>query len=118
MKDLFKDIIEMDNVMGLMVFSLKGELLYKDFNVTLPKEPEKVEWWPLFIGSMSDIREADFIFEKSRIYVRKTEIGYLFVLMDSFASIAMLRLNCDILLPALKKAITGKGRISLFKKKK
>jgi hypothetical protein len=38
--------------------------------------------------------------------------------MDTFASIAMLRLNCDILLPALKKAAAGKGRISFFKKKK
>jgi hypothetical protein len=118
MKELFKDIIGMDNVMGLMVFSFKGELLYKDFNMALSKEPDKVEWWPLFIGSMNNIIEADFIFEKSRIYVRKTEIGYLFVVMDTFASIAMLRLNCDILLPALKKAAAGKGRISFFKKKK
>ena len=50
MKDLFQDIIKMENVMGLMVFSFKGETLYKDFNITLRNEPDKVEWWPLFIG--------------------------------------------------------------------
>lgn len=118
MKDIFQDIIKMENVMGLMVFSFKGETLYKDFNITLRNEPDKVEWWPLFIGSLRDVREADFLFEKSRIYMRRTEIGYLFILIDAFASIAMLRLNCDILLPALKKLAEGKGKKSLFKKKK
>jgi hypothetical protein len=50
--------------------------------------------------------------------MRRTEIGYLFILLDAFASIAMLRLNCDILLPALKKLAGAKGKKSLFKKKK
>jgi hypothetical protein len=39
------------------------------------------------------------------------------ILMGVFAPIAMVRLNCDILLPSLKKTATTKGWRNLFKKK-
>lgn len=118
MKELFADIMKMKNVRGIIVFSFKGELLYKDFSPPPTVDPEKTEWWPLFIGSLNDVREADFVFEKNRIYIRRTEIGYLFFLVEAFSSIAMLRLNCDILLPSLKKLVEGKGRKSFSKKKR
>ena len=60
---------------------------------------------------------ADLIFENSRVYLRRTELGYLFVLMDAFAQTALVRLNCDILAPSLKEMKGGKGLRRLFKKK-
>jgi hypothetical protein len=72
----------------------------------------------LFIQALGDIREADLIFEKSRIYVRRTDTGYLVVLLGLFASGAMLRLHVDMVLPSLKERGKGKGWRSLFRRNK
>jgi hypothetical protein len=117
-KELFRDILGVDDVKGVMIFSLKGALVFKEFLTPISEEPESREWWPLFIDSLRGVREADIVYEKSRLYVRKTEIGYLLILMGLFAPVAMIRLNCDILLPSLEQKRTSKGLAYLFKKKK
>jgi len=117
MKKLFNDILNMEDIDGIMLFSFKGELIYKVFLTPLPEEPENKGWWGLFIRSLNGVREADLIFEKSKFYVRKTEIGYLIILMGIFVPTAMVRLNCDMLLPALKRIKISKRGKSIFKKK-
>ncbi len=117
-KELFRDILGIDDVKGVMIFSFKGELIFKEFLTPIPEEPETREWWPLFIDSLRGVREADIIYEKGRLYVRKTEIGYLLILMGVFAPVAMIRLNCDILLPSLEKTGISKRLAHFFKKKK
>ena len=92
----------MEDVDGIMLFSFKGELIYKLFLSPLPEEPENKGWWGLFIRSLNGVREADLIFEKSKFYIRKTEMGYLIILMGIFVPTAMVRLNCDMLLPTLR----------------
>ncbi len=117
MKKLFNDILNMEDVDGIMLFSFKGELIYKLFLSPLPEEPENKGWWGLFIRSLNGVREADLIFEKSKFYIRKTEIGYLIILMGIFVPTAMVRLNCDMMLPALKRIKISKKGKSIFKKK-
>ena len=68
--------------------------------------------------SLKGIREAQLVYERSRIYVRETAIGYLMVLTGMFAPIAKIRLYCDVLLPALDEMKTGKGLKRFFKKRK
>lgn len=118
MKELFKDILDIEDVKGIMIFSFKGELVFKEFLKPISQDPESREWWPLLIDSLQGIREADIVYEKNRLYIRKTEIGYLLILMGLFAPVAMMRLNCDILLPSLEKAGSSKGVSLFFKKKK
>ena len=118
MKELFKDILGIDDVKGIMIFSFKGELIFKEFLTPLSEEPESREWWPLFIDSLRGVREADIVYEKGRLYVRKTDLGYLLIMMGLFAPVAMMRLNCDIILPSLGKTGTSKGLAHFFKKKK
>jgi hypothetical protein len=43
-------------------------------------------------------------------------MGYLVILMALFVPIAMIRLNCDILLPLLRQSKSG-GKFGLFFKK-
>ncbi|MEJ2100167.1 MAG: hypothetical protein P8X68_09330 [Desulfobacterales bacterium] len=76
--------------------------------------------WRFFIESVEGMREADLLFEKGRIYIRRSEIGYLVVLMALFVPIAMVRLNCDIVLPSLKQEKSGKklGRLLKMGKQK
>ena len=115
MRELFKDILNMEGVKGLMMFSFAGEPVYKEFNQAQPEGIESRDW-SLFIESLAGMRETDLIFKKGRLYVRRTDIGYLVVLMGLFVPIAMMRLQCDILLPSLKPAKSVKGIRRLFKK--
>ena len=116
MRELFNDILNMEGVRGLMFFSFSGELIFKELHQALPEEPEARNW-SLFIQSLTGMRETDLIFKKGRLYIRRTEIGYLVVLMGLFVPIAMMRLNCDIVLPALKPAKAVKGFRRFFKTK-
>jgi hypothetical protein len=115
MRELFKDILNMEGVKGLMMFSFAGQPVYKEFNQAQPEGIESRDW-SLFIESLAGMRETDLIFKKGRLYIRRTDIGYLVVLMGLFVPIAMMRLQCDILLPSLKPAKSVKGIRRLFKK--
>lgn len=115
MRELFNDILNMEGVKGLMMFSFAGEPVYKEFNQAQPEGIESRDW-SLFIESLAGMRETDLIYKKGRLYIRKTDIGYLVVLMGLFVPIAMMRLQCDILLPSLKPAKAAKGIRRLFKK--
>ena len=115
MRELFKDILNMEGVKGLMMLSFAGEPVFKEFNQPLPEGIESRDW-RLFIESLAGMRETDLLFKKGRLYIRRTDIGYLIVLMGLFIPVAMLRLQCDILLPSLKPAKSAKGIRRLFRK--
>ena len=115
MRELFKDILKMDGVKGLILFSFDGDPIYKEFNQTQPEGIESRDW-RLIIESLDGMRETDLVFTKGRLYVRRTDIGYLVVVMGLFVPIAMMRLQCDILLPSLKPAKSKKGIRRLFKR--
>jgi hypothetical protein len=117
MKELFKDIMGIEDVEGVMVFSFDGQLIYDDFSNNLSGIIENISWKP-FLDLLSQIREADIIFENKRLYIRKAQACYLVVVMGLFAPVAMARLNCDILLPSLKPDMASKGIGRLFKHKK
>ena len=115
MKDLFKDIVAMDGIKGVMLLSFDGRLIYEEFN-SQPSDLSQGRDWKPFVDAIGGVSEMDLVFDKGRIYIRKTDSGYLVVLMGILISIAMLRLNCDIVLPALKQGNEGKGFKRLFKK--
>ena len=115
MRELFNDILNIDGVKGLMLLSFTGEIVFWELNHVVHENVENRDW-RLFIESLADVRETDLIFEKGRLYIRRTDIGYLVVLMGSFVPIAMIRLQCDILLPSLKPVKAAKGIRRFFKK--
>ena len=115
MKELFTDILSMKGVKGALLVSFQGEIIFKEFPSPLPVKPETQDWRQL-IHSLDGIRETDLVYEKGRLYIRQTELGYLLIFMGYFVSTAMLRLNCDILLPALKPVKTTRGLKRFFKK--
>ena len=117
MKDRFKDILDTRDVQGIMFFSFDGEILFREFVSNPPEELEDVNW-PVFVHALNGIQEAELIFENTKFYIRKTGSGYILIIMGMFAPIAMVRLNCNILLPSFdqtKKKAKGLGRF--FKKK-
>ena len=119
MIDMFDDILNTHGVKGIVLFSFTGDIIFKQFISPVDAKPENLDW-RFFIESLEGMRETDLVFEKGRIYIRRSEIGYLVVLMALFVPIAMVRLNCDILLPALKQPKSGKklGRLLKIGKEK
>ena len=115
MRELFDDILSVEGIRGLILFSFNGDLIFKNYNHPAAEE-DKIQSLRRFVDSLAGIRETDLIFTKGRLYVRRTEIGYLVVVMGLFVPIAMMRLQCDILLPSLKSAFTKKGLRRLFKR--
>ena len=115
MRELFNDILRMDGVKGLMLFSFTGDLVFTEFNHGGLEEIENRDW-SLLVESLAGMREADLIFEKGRLYIRRTDIGYLVVLIGPFVPIAMIRLQCDILLPLLTPSKKTRGIRRFFKK--
>ncbi len=116
MRKLFRDILSTNGVKGIMLFSFSGDLIFKELIAPIYEESEYRKW-SFFIESLEGMRETDLVFEKGRIYIRKTGIGYLVILMALFVPIAMIRLNCDILLPMLTQSKSGRKFGRFFKKK-
>lgn len=119
MRDLFDDLLNTKGVKGILLFSFSGNILFKEFTSPVDERLENMDW-RFFLDSLEGMRETDLLFEKGRIYIRRSEIGYLVVWMALFVPTAMVRLNCDIVLPALKQEKSGKklGRFLKIGKQK
>jgi hypothetical protein len=116
MKDLFNDVMDINGVKGIVLLSGEGKVVYDtDANNKANTEKPYANWKKLLV-SLGDAREAEFLFEKGRLYLRKTHDGFMIVRMQLIASIAMVKLNCDILLPQLKSAGNSKGLKGFFKR--
>ena len=114
MLELFKDILDIEGVKGVMLFSHKGDFLFKHFTSDISQDPEKMKW-DRFVELLDGMRETDLTFEKGRLYIRKTDAGYLIIFMSLFVPMAILRLYCDILLPSLAPAKSSKRWSRFFK---
>lgn len=105
MKDIFKEIMAIEGVHGLMVISNAGGVLLSKFAQDFRGEEEKlseINWEP-FTVEMGGVKDAELIFDRARFYIKKSETGFLIVMIGDNAPISMVRLNCEILLPQLAK---------------
>jgi hypothetical protein len=109
MREVFKDLLAVDGVRGVVFFTPSGERVFEEFIIG-GSEPAAVSDWYALVASLGKAREADLVFERGRVYVRRTADGVL------IAPCAVIRLNCDILLPALKEQRSTKGIKRFFKR--
>lgn len=116
MKDLFNDVLSINGVQGVILFSGEGRILYDSIEEQQVGKHPTFKNWKKLIGTLQNTHEADFVFEKGRFYLRRLDDGYLLIMMQSFASIAMVKLNCDILLPQIKSSKSSKGIKGFFKR--
>ncbi len=115
MKNVFEDIVGMDGVKGAMLLSFDGAILFEDNRASSiaslgPSEREGL------LAALDGVQETDAVYRDGRIYIRRSDIGFLLVNMSAAASVAMLRLNCDILLPTLKPTSEPKRIKRFFRK--
>lgn len=116
MKDLFADIMALTDMLGAVVLDADGQIAYQVFT-SPPAKEITVSALDGLIQHLYRMDEAELIFDNIRIVVRSSD-GFIVVLvMGRFAPMAMVRLNCDIILPNLKKTTAkGKGLARLFKR--
>ena len=115
MKERFKDILDLEDVQGVLFLSFDGKIIFSEFLSRLPEKFKAVNWL-LFIHTLKGIQEAEFIFENSRCYIRRAKTGYILVIMGKIALIEMVRLYCDILLPTFEQQKKKpKGLMRFFK---
>jgi hypothetical protein len=120
MKDIFKDIMAIDGVHGLMVVSSEGGVMLSKFSSNFRGEEEKlseINWEP-FILEMGNVRDAELIYDRARFYIKRSETGFLIVMIGDNAPISMVRLNCEILLPQLTKIQPVSKRFGKILRKK
>jgi len=115
MREVFKDLLAVEGVRGVVFFTPSGERVFEEFIIG-GSEPAAVSDWYALVASLGKAREADLVFERGRVYVRRTADGVLVVVMGLIAPCAVIRLNCDILLPALKELRSTKGIKRFFKR--
>lgn len=116
MKELLKDILEIKGVNGVVILTDEGDVIFKEISLNTLMKIDEMDW-SLFVGTIENAREVELIYNKGLVYVRKVAFGYLVVIVELYEQIAMIRLNCDIVLPNLQDLKTNKKYKKLFKKK-
>jgi len=98
MRALFEDILAIEDVHGVFFVSLRGNLIFREFDASFSDHLDLIDW-PVFVDAFSGIREAELVYRDRRIFFRSTELGYVFIVMGWYAHIALVRLNCSQALP-------------------
>lgn len=119
MADMFKDVLGIEGVHGVLLLTETGDLSISQFTSEYGADEEKTKGvdWSSLIKELSNVTEAEMMFDEGRFYIRKTNAGYLMVILDDHAPVSMVRLNCEVLLPTLDKHKAGKGFGQLLRKK-
>lgn len=120
MKNIFTDILGIEGVHGAILLNTEGAVAMSSFSTPYQDEESAIAQsdWNGFALELTDLKEAEFLFEQIRLYVRKTAAGSLVVVMDDIAPISMVRLNCEILLPALDRIKPAGSKIGKILRKK
>jgi hypothetical protein len=116
MRDIFKDIIELEDIAGILLISREGRVLFKEVLAVDSRKFDEISWVrPLWkILDMAD--ELELLFENGRLYVRKAAGGVLLFFLGNFAPFAMVRMKCDILIPKLENSFNGKKKSRFFRR--
>jgi hypothetical protein len=96
MKELFEEVLKMDDVRGLLFLSPEGAIRFSSFVQDSPADPRHIDWLPQLLEQLASIREAEFLYEWSRLYIRNGKSGVLLIWAKLNANMAMIRLNCDV----------------------
>ena len=120
---IFDELFTTEGIQGVLSFTPEGSLIFSRFVSPLIGEidgAKKVSTlsgsidWSLLSQVLGEAEETEIIFDKRRIYIKKITNGYLFIIMGNFIPIAMVRLNCEIIIPELEKIKKQSGFARFF----
>jgi hypothetical protein len=102
MDEIFHELLNQDKVIGVLYLSHEGKILYQKLLKPADRDLASINWLP-FIQSISQIQEADLVFSGGRFYIRQTPGGFIVLPLENGVQPAMVRLSCDLIMPALKQ---------------
>jgi len=114
MKEIFDAVIGLDHVYGAVVVDKKGGAVYDPLSLNKFNTQNRVKLWVSLTQSKHFAQELDLVFEKGRLYIRKIDLNYLLVFMDTQSSVASLKLTCDLIEPKRPKPKPRKKFLNLF----
>ena len=100
MKTIIKNLLCFDDVQGIIFLSHQGECLFSEYEGETGSDLKSFDW-TAFTHAFKCIREAELVFGNNRIFIRRTELGLAIIILGWFATIAMIRLKCNELIPAV-----------------
>ncbi len=100
MKTIFKDLLSLEDVQGIIFLSHRGGQLFSEYEGETDTDLKNFDW-ASFSSAFRCVREAELVFGNNRIFYRRAELGQIIIIMGWFATIAMIRLKCSNLLPAI-----------------
>ena len=114
MQSVLDELAGIQGVTGTFWFDTRGVMRHRTFAIEgSAADPVDSEWWQPFLAALNGVKEIELAYAGGRVYMRRNAEGYLMVRMTSSAPIALVRLNCDILLN--KTATAGsKGKRKRF----
>ena len=119
MKELFEEVLKMEDVRGLIFLSPEGDVRFSSFVQNSQVDPQKINWFTQFLDRIGSMKELEFLYDWSRLYIRNGKSGVLFVWAKLNANIAMIRLNCDVSLSNWEQsgALDSQKRGKLFRRR-
>jgi hypothetical protein len=115
MRALFQDILRTDDLKGVVVLSEEGAVLFHEL-LQDPGTDLKNLGRLVRVPELRKAREMELLYEHDRLYLRRLGGGVIIVWTGVFASAAMVKLSCDVLIPSLEKTLAAKGWRLFFKK--
>lgn len=102
MKHSLKNLIEIESLLNVIYFSFEGTVVS---HFVKQKEASDLTGWDLslFAAALTKIQEAELVFENRLFYIVRGRHGFLLTVMERSAPLALIRLNCCILLPELEQ---------------
>ncbi len=100
MKTFFKDLLNLDDVQGIVFLSHRGNRLFSEYSGETSSDLKDFDW-STFTNAFKCIREAELVFANNRIFYRRSELGQVIIIMGWFATIAMIRLKCNEFIPSI-----------------
>lgn len=111
------EIMEIQQVVCIIYFSIDGNVLFQYYKEDGPKA---IDTWnlSLFAAALDRIQEAEMVFENNILYIIRGRKGFLLAALERSAPVALVRLNCNIVLATLdKEPRKPTGLTRLFKKR-
>lgn len=117
MRSQFQDLLKIDGVKGVVYFTLAGQRVFEEFTLgrNATATANASDWFALVL-CLGKARESELVFEKGRLYIRRSAEGILLVVMGLIAPTGMVRLTSDILLSGLREQKPARGIRRFFKR--
>ena len=125
MENLFEDLFSIEGILGAIVITEDGSSEFSKFVSPLSEKIGNKNFGAFIKNSINlaalktafdSANESLLIYDKIRLYVKKVQNGYLIIAMGMFVPVAMVRLNCQIIVPEIDKFKKSKGFGRFFKK--